>query len=498
MPVKELDFRLIAMIRGEERFDRSVVERGLDSADPHTVRKALRVLADDYDPGLAQAVLRLFLTGTPEIWPEAEQVLRQDPLFLFEARFARSEADYDGSRGQAARRPVESYFLHERIARLSAVVRDSMSGAAAAGALDRLARLPGAENLFVERIVRDAGPAAARELRRNISRNQAAAYPPQLSLIPSYACNLNCEYCFARSMIHRRGADMEQAFFERMLDCVAAPGKVKLVNFLGGEPTRFNDLEAFAAAAAARGMEHYLATNGLADRERFARICAAPGLVSITFHIEKDAFYTPAQLALLLDNVRLAAGRRFHVAIRYNLTDPGMGEWPFLGKYFDVLSTFSFSFAVVFPDIRRRGKAAAFAQLPRFREKIMRLIRYVHGFRNGKKIKIAWSKPFPLCYFSQAELKQVLRLSTVKTVCEIHRNHFSNNLCITPSGYAIPCMALDAPRYRIAGIESHAALSRESEKKASPLIDRGFREHCDGCILYSMGNCQAGCFAYVG
>jgi sulfatase maturation enzyme AslB (radical SAM superfamily) len=497
MPDKELDFRLIAMIDGQERFDRCAVERGLDSADAHTAVKALRVLAADYDPGPVATVLKLFLTGPPQVWPMAEQALRQDPLFLFEPRFPRSETDYDRSRGQVARRHIESFFLHERVRRLSALVRDAVCGAEAE-VTDRLARLPGVENLFLERIFRRAGPTALQGLRQKISCNRATAYPPQLSLIPSYSCNLKCEYCFARSMITEHGADMDQAFFERMLDAVAAPAKVNLINFLGGEPTQFQELEAFAAAAAARGMDHYLATNGLADRERFARLCDAPGLVSVTFHVEKDDFYTPAQLALLLDNVRAAAGRRFHVAIRYNLTESDRNDWSFMQKYFAALPTFSFSFAVVFPEIGRRDKAAAFMQLRAFREKILRLLRYVHGFRDGKMIKIAWSKPFPLCYFSEPELQEVLKLSTVKTVCEIQRNNFSNNLCVTPSGYAIPCMALDAPRYRIAGLDSHAALSRESEKKVSPLIARGFREHCDGCILYPMGCCQAGCFAYVG
>jgi radical SAM protein with 4Fe4S-binding SPASM domain len=122
----------------------------------------------------------------------------------------------------------------------------------------------------------------------------------------------------------------------------------------------------------------------------------------------------------------------------------------------------------------------------------------VDGFRTDKKIKIVWAKPYPLCFFSAEELKLILRLSTVKNICEIHHNRFTNNLCITPAAYAIPCMALDTPKYRIRNLSSLENLAQASKIKVEKLIRKGFSENCGACILYQMGSCQAACYTYVG
>jgi len=498
MDQNELIFKLIGMLTGHDEIDLALVERGLRSADNPTVLKALKVLQDNYSADLSEPVLRLFLSGTDEIWPKAEQVLLQDPLLLFEPRqTARSAGSGQRSAAQPAKNHLESFFLKPRIEKLSATVKEFVDLGDKA-TLARLARLPGIENLLLERIFLNAGPEAMNVLRRRSTTENMAKFPPQISIIPSYACNLNCEYCFAKAMIKNHGTDMNAAFFQQIMDTVAAEGQVKLVNFLGGEPTQFKELDQFAAATEKLGLKYYLATNGLAARERFSRISAGKNLVSLTFHIEKDEFYTPEQVALLLANVQAVADRPIHLAIRYNLTDPERNDWSFMKKYFDALPTFSFSFAVAFPDINSHGKADAFLQLKKFQKKIVGLINYVNGFRTNKEIKIAWSKPYPLCYFTAPELRRVIRLSNVKNICEIHRNQFTNNLCITPAAYAIPCMALDAPHFRIKDLSSHEQLAQASENKVSKMVQRGFAENCGSCILYQMGNCQAACFTYCG
>ena len=496
MDQNELIFKLIGMITGHDQIDLALVERGLCSAENHAVLKALKVLQDNYSADLTEPVLRLFLSGTDEIWPKAEQVLLQDPLLLFEPRAARSELFGQRSSAQPAKNHLESFFFKPRIEKLSATVKEFVD-LGDKTTLARLARLPGMENLLMERIFLNAGPEAMNVLRRRITTEKLAKFPPQISIIPSYACNLNCEYCFAKAMIKNHGTDMSAAFFQRIMDSIAAEGKAELVNFLGGEPTQFKELEKFTATVEKLGLKYYLATNGLAARERFSRISAGKNLVSLTFHIEKDDFYTPDQMALLLANVRAVADRPIHLAIRYNLTDPKRNDWSFMKKYFDALPTFSFSFAVAFPDIYSRGKADAFLQIKKFQKKILSLISYVNGFRANKEIKIAWAKPYPLCYFSAQELKLILRLSTVKNICEIHRNRFTNNLCITPAAYAIPCMALDAPRFRIRNFSHHEQLAQASEEKMNPILEQGFNEHCGSCILFQMGNCQAACFTYT-
>lgn len=217
----------------------------------------------------------------------------------------------------------------------------------------------------------------------------------------------------------------------------------------------------------------------------------------ITFHVERDEFYTEEQLHLLMENMEKAARARIKVILRYNMQDPEKRNWQFLDKYRLMLPEFIFSFGLVFPSISGDNTHIGLSDMRAFREKILSLIRYVVDRPYSRNYKIVFAKPFPLCFFRGEELAYVLKHTLVKNVCEISQNNNGNNIIFNPDGTYNPCMALISRDYQFSPVSRLDTLPSEYQEKLKELQKTALLPECEVCSLHRRGICQAACYAYT-
>jgi radical SAM protein with 4Fe4S-binding SPASM domain len=164
----------------------------------------------------------------------------------------------------------------------------------------------------------------------------------------------------------------------------------------------------------------------------------------------------------------------------------------------DMLPEFKFSFAVVFPSQSGRVDYVRLNNLEDFSNKIISMISFLKEKAGEKNFRAVFAKPYPPCFFSEEDLKFILKNVEYKNVCEIDKNSYTNNTCINPDLSYFPCVALTADRYRGEKIPPFDQLKTENKARAGFLVHKALLEECGNCRLFHLGVCQAACYAYVG
>ena len=94
-------------------------------------------------------------------------------------------------------------------------------------------------------------------------------------------------------------------------------------------------------------------------------------------------------------------------------------------------------------------------------------------------------------------IKFVLKNTEYKNVCEIDKNHYTNNICINPDLSYFPCMALTHRKYRGEKILPFEELKIENKSISGFLVRKPLMKECEDCRLFLLGVCQAACYSYV-
>jgi radical SAM protein with 4Fe4S-binding SPASM domain len=445
-----------------------------------------------YMPQHAEQTLRLAVDDDPRVREKARQVLLLDPLFAFELR------RFGPVQPEAGRQlsHLEQFFSAERIARLSAALNGIPDDR-----LDRymgsLCELPGIQSLDLSRIF--AGPKEGLKDRflSLCSRFERRRYPVQITVAPSYRCNLSCSYCFSQTLDRRFPREMTPAELGAMLDRVTATTPLQRVGLLGGEPTLAHGIEGYVEELEKRSLSFYFATNGLAPAPRFRAVVGSSRLEMVTFHIEEDRFYQEGQIDALRANIAAVDQNRVTVVLRYNLSDRDFQDWSFLHKYLGILVRPSVSFAVVFPSRVGAANRVSLDELQAFRPRILSLVRYLVEATGGKPHSISFAKPYPLCMFDAQELRFLMRKARLRNVCELDRNDSTNNICVNPDLSFFPCMALNSEEFRFPHIEAFDALEERYRETIRSVVKTPLLLDCRQCLLHARGVCQAACYAYL-
>ncbi len=498
--MKDQLFEIIEMSLGEKPFNAQKTAEYLESENPLVILAALELLKKRYHEAMAGSLLTLVFHPDPKIAAGASEVLHSDPFFAFErregARMLSGAAAATAPEG-SGRVFLETLFSEERRRELSSALPPVAESDFSRG-LAAFAALPGSENLDLDVVFSGHRRPPREHFDRHRRDYLQKRYPPQVSIAPSYRCNLDCSYCYANNLLSLYPRDMDLETFKKMLDILREEDQtVKRVGLIGGEPLNFPGLTSFAQELQQRGLDFYFASNGVIEPGLFRDVLRFPNLLGATVHIEKDPFYTPVQLEKLLTNIRALGEEKTSTIIRYNMQDPRFNGWDFLSKYMEFLPEFIFSFAVVFPSQSGQVHPVRLEQLKDFSGKILSLLKFLKEESGHANVKAVFSKPFPPCAFTPEQFTYVLSHARYKNVCEIDRNGFTNNTCVNPDLSSYPCMALTHPRYRTDRVLPMAELREQNKQTAGFLIKEPLMEECRGCRLFSLGVCQPACYAYV-
>lgn len=486
-------FELIEMAVGEQPVKHGKISAALENENNLVKLHALEVLKNNYTFALTGKVLKLVFHRDEKVRAKASETIKIDPLFAFEQR-----EEFAGTESSAGGRGIylEALFSEERKRELANVVNE-INDTDFHNAIEDFARLPGAANLETAGVFSRSKEKFLAQFKRHRRQYFQAKYTPQIAVAPSYKCPLDCFYCFANDLITTFQEDMTLEGFRKLLDTVNNGKALKRVGFLGGEPAIFPGLNCFAGELKKRNLDFYIATNGVVPAGAFNEILKQRNLINVTVHIEKDDFYRREQEEKLLANVKTLGEENIDTVIRYNLLEPANRDWDFLLKYMDLLPAFTFSFAVVFPSQSGHVNYIGLEKLKNFSGKIVSLLGFLEEHREGRNFKVVFAKPYPPCVFSEEEFKFILKNAEYKNVCEIDKNHYTNNLCVNPDLSYFPCMALTEEKYRGEKILPFEKLQKENRAIAGSLVKKPLMKECEDCRLFLLGVCQAACYAYV-
>jgi len=424
-------------------------------------------------------------------------LLLRDPLFAFFTR-ARSTINHDPT-GESGKDEnfLEKCFARDRITAFQRTLK-SLPDAVLIRGMKYLAQFPGIDILLDADYLNQLSSDARKHYNEHRSEWMRRHFPPQITLIPSYRCNANCEYCFAKGLGKRFGNEMNLNRFHRLIQWLKTETPVRRIGFLGGEPTIFAHLPEMIAYLDSLGFEYYFATNALAQPSLFRCSLQGRKLIAVTIHVENEDFYTLEQKRNVLENIRMASAACKRVILRYNIVDPLRREWDFLHQAVDAADHPIISFATVFPAQDGHGQYVRPNDLRLIALKIIDFIKWLQVRCGNAHKRYIWAKPFPPCVFSREELLGILAVTEFRNICEIDRNSGTNNMCINPDFSALPCMALTTDKY----VDRHWKMNWQwLLRKKADFSDRLTRiplmPECNGCRLFALGVCQGLCYAYL-
>jgi hypothetical protein len=352
----------------------------------------------------------------------------------------------------------------------------------------QLAELPGlARPLAVALREREPGLAGAFEdARRRVHERR---FPLQINLAPTLACQLSCAYCVSAGIEARSDTTRSWSDLISILDWARERG-VRRVGLTGGEPTvypRFTDL---LREIGRRGLELYLATNGLMSAEALSRLVEARPL-GVSLHLAPDV-RSEGRFALFRRAAEALVGAGVSVALRVNLVSP-TDDVEALASVAADLGVGEMRAAVPIPNAGRRNAFVTVGSLGEYGVMIDRLI--VAARRKG--VSVVLCKPFPICALPERSGRSLLAGGSLAVNCPVHLSDYTNNLVVWPNRSYSPCLGVNTVVER--DVTEFAALA-QAAFAYRPLIDRLTHEPvlqtCLRCPLWSGARCLGGCLSY--
>lgn len=327
------------------------------------------------------------------------------------------------------------------------------------------------------------------ELRKEKSMYR---YRKQLMIALTYACNLHCDYCYARNRQGRYPNSISMDDFNRVLDWCAGQD-VEFISFTGGEPTESDRFQEIIACLTGRPFKCYFATNNLFSGSIADALIQSDSVRNITIHINDITFYTGAQLQRFYDNLKVCRDGGLSLHFRYNILDEDTGKWGFIFDTAEATGITQITFSLPFPNENRSNRHIASTELKTFNTTVMEFVRksYAHD------IRATFAKPLPLCMFCQDEIKELVFYQTLIPVCTIQRNDYTYNLIVNPDLSVNPCIALDwkSPK-RIIDYPSFEAVGAYYRPLIEAVQSRLLFPECKACDLHTDKKCQGACLAY--
>ncbi|MCP3921599.1 MAG: radical SAM protein [Desulfobacterales bacterium] len=313
-------------------------------------------------------------------------------------------------------------------------------------------------------------------------------FPRQLTIILSYNCNLNCDFCFSNTLEKNDPGNIDYDFFFSILDWMEDKN-FKNVCLFGGEPTIHPNFLIFSKILREKGYGVYFATNGLYNNE------VAKGLHSIdflkaTFNIPCSNSFSNSNLKLLKKNLSSFPD---HIQKSFRVTlSKGSRNFNLLETLINKYKPDNLSYALAFPANSKGNTYVNKDMVDHFLPEMKK----INALAKSYTTPCVLAKPIPLCKFSTDDILSLLN-SNKSGLCDIYHNNNSHLVTVSPSGRLYPCMSLPE-KYNL-NIKNRPSLNDISNANIDiikKLIRKPVLNKCKNCNLYNSYICQGFCLAY--
>jgi len=281
-----------------------------------------------------------------------------------------------------------------------------------------------------------------------------------IRIVPTYACNLACDYCYASKYIGEY-PQMSWQLFSRIVDRLVKAGITQVV-FIGGDPTMWEHLDRAIKTLYALGMSVTLLSNA---------IKRTSGVVPMSITVNGTNLGSDRLRKIILPNLEWYREQGVYISLRFNLrasdSSALLKKYATWGKeyadevYFAPIVPYAFE--------KKLGKNLYdFAKMVR-----------AHGQ------KITLNRAMPFCIFTKPQMDYLREHAGLYTQCQTG----CNQMAINPDGSILPCVDINMP----SKIDADINLTGEKlRKQGVALRDIPAREECLTCKHYKK-DCQGGC-----
>jgi MoaA/NifB/PqqE/SkfB family radical SAM enzyme len=381
--------------------------------------------------------------------------------------------------------------------RLREAARDAVATTGPARAcLERWLGLPGLLADIVELLDETGRTEDARHLRRiGDGWTDDAEQTSQILLSPTYRCNLDCEYCYAREWRRRYPPDMSREALSTALSWARSAG-CNFVILCGGEPTQYRHFEALLVEAEARGLGVMLTSNAVYAPSLRPLIVARYVREFIAHYDQSLTGPDRAAHRAFTENVKSARDGGVEVFLRYTLTPAsGPDEWAPLLSLAEELGIEQLNYGVASPSVE--GGDAHFTSEELTDPAIVgALVTRLLEDTEARGIRLLLCKPVALCAFSPHALGQMIPRGVVRSACDAYRRGYSSNVTINPDLTTFPCSVLGVEGPRVTDFGSLAEVGRHNEEFLRGLLHVPLVPACEACFYWYRGLCQGACLVH--
>lgn len=352
--------------------------------------------------------------------------------------------------------------------------------------LRRIASFPGI-SVELNKVVGDLWGDQARQcLCKYQQRAEKTMVERQFMIFPSYRCNLNCEYCFAK------GLPSTEMSFERVMEIIdwsLEEGAQKLT-FCGGEPTVYPHFSKVLEGLRDRGVTTYFATN-LLGSDQVIDSLRTDVVESLIVHVTQKKAYTEQQWQRLASNLAKLHARVMTQGFRINMHRLDC-SYEHIFQLAEQIGLKEIQFALTFPAATFDNSYVKIEQFKTFIPAVIDLMRKCED----ADYRFLFSKPLPLCLFGPELGNEMIRKVEYPPTCSVFLDGFTHNACVSPWGDVSPCLALMDIKKSISEFESWDDLSLFCREKLVPLLDAALFDHCQDCFLFERRLCQGSCLGH--
>jgi len=308
----------------------------------------------------------------------------------------------------------------------------------------------------------------------------------QLMLFVTGHCNLHCSYCFSANIEH---CQIERESLQQIFGWAKQQG-VKSITPCGGEPLMYQHFQIFLDLIEYYEMTTYFATNFTIDISSLNHFTQHT-IKGLYVHLTTEVFRNERLMKILVNNIHIAKDRGIELVGRSNITHDlnDIDQWlSFLHdmglKRLHVALTIPSSFST--NEYISPTEFAAY--IPFITDLMVKA--------SNQQIAIGFAKPIPICLFPKETANLLMRMGFDIMNCDIYKDNYMHNVCISPSLDFTPCLGLTSPMIHFSPTLTWDAIEKKYTQHVSALLNTPTYDKCKSCFLWDRRLCQGVCLSY--
>ena len=449
-----------------------------------------------FDDQIACRALQNTVAGTDPLSSQEENsinMLCQHPFFKVwgKGKNQSRQSDFEGTHHA----PLSQFFTPRLFEQFQATFETALQQLSSVNdsiidkKLDMLATLHGLSNLNLEAMSRILGQQWYETYLRYRQQVVETLFPRQLIIVLTYHCNLNCSFCFSKTLQNTEPDYLTEEMLEKILAWMKGKG-FKRVCLFGGEPSIHPKFIHILNRFQRSGYEVYFASNGLYS-ETVAEKLKQTQILKITLNVLAEKTYTSEQRHRLMGNLSKLPSS-VELSLRYTLSN-NHSDLAFFRELTERYHPGNISVALAFPDKGQQNNFIRTDHIVDYSDKLMEFIEISHIIENQPVI----AKPLPYCAFTPEDLYNILFGFKHLSACDMYLDHYLQLTTVNHKGVFYPCHALEKNRkFTIDDNPDLNQLQQHHFETVQTFLKNPVLDKCHECNLYHAQICQGFCFSY--